>query len=229
MPGTSGSGPQAGGLELREGADPNSPRRAVAAAFDLRSGRRLREVSVEATVERPRLFGDLLVKADGTLLLTDGSCGGLWRLRPGATALEPFVQEGKLPSPQGMAWLEDGSVLLADHALGLFRVDSSGGLHPLAAPAGVCLLGLDGLAAWRGAVYATQNGVAPARLWRLEVKGDRVLASTVLRAHPAFGEPTLLTATPGGLLLIANAQWDRFGPGGIETRPTEPVVLLRVR
>lgn len=220
----------AGGvLELMERADPKSPRRAVAAAFDLRSGRRIREVSLEATAERPRLFGDLLVKADGTLLLSDGSCGGLWRLRPGATALDPFVPEGKLLSPQGMAWLEDGSFLLADYALGLFRVDAAGGLHPLAAPAGACLLGVDGLAAWKGAVYATQNGVAPARLWRLEVKGDRVMATTRLRAHPAFGEPTLLTATRGGLLLVANAQWDRFGPGGVQTRPTEPVILLRLR
>jgi hypothetical protein len=218
-----------GVLEEMEGFEAKAPRRGVVAAFDLKGGRCVREASLEASAEHPRVPGDLLLHPDGTVYASDGAGGGVWRLSPGTTKLEPFIAEGRLASPQGMAWLPNGEMLLADYALGLFRVEGSGGLHPLPAPSGICLLGLDGLVAWKGAYYATQNGVAPSRLWRLGVQGDRVAAASVLRAHPTFGDPTLLAPTSQGLLLMANAQWDRFGAGGVAKGPTDPVVLLRIR
>ncbi len=218
-----------GTAEEMEGFDPQKPRGGRVACFHLGTGKLLQTWVLDGDATHPRVLGDLLLHADGTLYASDGAAGGIWKLRSGATSLTPFVPEGRLPSPQGMAWLPDGRMLLADYALGLFSVDAAGQLETLRGPTGVCLLGLDGLAAYKGAFIASQNGVSPARVWKLEVVDREVKATPLLRSHPLFGDPTLMTIRPDGIWMVANAQWDRVAPGGRPKEPLERVVVLRFK
>lgn len=218
-----------GTAEPWEGYDPKGPRYGVLVAFDLVTRRVVHEQRLEGNAQHARVLGDILLHPDGTIFVSDGGEGGVWAWHPKQSTWKPFIPEGRLRSPQGMAWLPSGEMLIADYALGLFRVSPSGECHAMESPQGLCLLGLDGLIAWKGAFVATQNGVSPARVWRLKFVDGRLSAESWVRAHPAFGDPTLMTVHRGALLLVANAPWERFGPGGKAEGVADPIILLRLR
>jgi hypothetical protein len=173
--------------------------------------------------------------------VADSLSGAVFRLPPGAEALETAIAPGILRSPNGLVVAPDGSRLwLSDYPEGLFTVALRDGCPagdpvPLTHPDTVTLRGIDGLALHRRGdrteLLAVLNGYRPHRVLRLALDsaGTRVeSAETLLTNHPDFDEPTLGTVTGDRYYLVANSHWNRFKDDG--TLPpaadlTPPIVL----
>lgn len=184
-------------------------------AFSLKQGaERIRVAAPSA-----KALNDLAVAADGTVYASDSAGGGVYRLKPGAEAIDLLVAPGRLQSPQGIAIdpVRD-RLYVSDYLRGIAIVDlASGRIGQLSAPATAMLDGTDGLL-WDGdGLIAIQNGVQPNRIVRLSLNpnGSAVTTLTVLeQAHSAWGEPTVGQRIEGGLLYASDPQWDRFAAGG---------------
>lgn len=179
---------------------------------------------------------DIAVAADGTVYASDPNSGAIYRARATDSALTVLVPPGRLRSPQGLVPSADGRRLyVSDYGYGLAEVAlADGSVARLESDANTMLDGIDGLYPWRGGLIAIQNGTSPRRILflRLSQNGGRVASVQVLEsANPEWGEPTLGAVRPRDFLYVADAQWERYGPGGAlqgegATHVT-PVRLLR--
>jgi len=176
--------------------------------------------------------GDVAVGRDGSVYASDGLNGALYRCRPGCAALEILLPPGTLFSAQGLAFSRDRRLLyIADRRYGLAALEiASGRLLRVRGRAEMMLDGIDGLVAHGRTLIATQTAYAPARIIRLRLSRDG-LAVTRLdvleRANPAWGEITLATVAGNRLLYVADAQWERYGEGGIPNpqMPARPTAI----
>jgi sugar lactone lactonase YvrE len=171
--------------------------------------------------------GDVAIGQDGTVYVSDGLKGAIYRCRPGCGLLETLVPEGRLTSPQGMVPSKDGkSLIVADYAGGLARVDlATGEPRWLEMRDAAMLDGIDGLLRYDQWLIAIQNGTSPRRIIRITLNEDENRVDTVEvieRANPAWGEPTLATASGGRLLYIADSQWEVWGEGGVVKQSEKP-------
>lgn len=200
------------------GFTPDLDGTAALAEIDLASGAVRRTIPVVRREgdQQSHVLGDLALATDGSVFVTDSGGPVLWRLPPGGTALEPFVESVEFLSLQGIVILPGDVAVLSDHANGLLRVDLAGrGVQRLESPPNTTLIGLDGLAlAGEGRVLAIQNGLRPNRVLRIDLEGaaDSVSAVTVLEAgHLTMAAPSLGCIGPGGdFYFIGNAGWTRF-------------------
>ncbi|HEX8225591.1 MAG TPA: hypothetical protein VF605_17405 [Allosphingosinicella sp.] len=165
--------------------------------------------------------GDVAVARDGTVYASDGLNGALYRCRPGCRQLETLLPAGTLFSAQGLAVSADQKRLyVADRRYGLAALDrASGRLLQVTGGEDVMLDGIDGMAVRGADLVALQTAYPPARIVRLRLSADglRVVRLDVLeRAHPEWGEITLGAVAGDRLLYVANAQWERYGKGGVQ-------------
>ncbi|MBE2213008.1 MAG: hypothetical protein IAE82_03985 [Opitutaceae bacterium] len=209
--------------------------RAGVAEFDLETGA-LRRVILVPADGGEYLLGDLLVADDGSILATDSVAPVLWRLAPGADALERWAESPEFLSLQGLAFSPDGlAVIVAAYGNGLLRVDrATREVVRLPAPAGATLLGVDGLErATDGALIAVQNGIDPARVVRVDLDpaARAIRALTVLEAAhaEALADPTLVCRAGDDLLVIGDAGWRFFEGGQAAEAAPRRVPVLRVR
>lgn len=171
------------------------------------------------------VLGDLARAADGTVYLPDSGAPLIWRLRPGADALEPWCQHAEFLSLQGIV-VREGVLVVADHAAGLLRVDpETRAVQRLLPPANATLVGIDGLVlAAEGAILAIQNGLRPSRVLRitLDATSESVTEVKVLESgHLTMAAPSLGCLGPAGALyFIGNAGWTRFED--TDGRPSSP-------
>lgn len=181
---------------------------------------------------------DMTVGRDGSVYASDPQSGAIYRAGPGDAALSVLVPAGRLHNPQGLVESLDGrSLFVSDYVQGLAMVNLADGAlwKMLPGPqAGTMLDGIDGLFRFRNGLVAVQNGTGPRRILFLTADGGewidyvRVLESN----HPEWGEPTLGTVRGRReFLYVADAQWERYGPGGAlvgegPPRPT-PIRMLR--
>lgn len=179
-------------------------------------------------------LGDLAVGPRGDVFVTDSRDPVLYRLRPDGDALEP-LRHPLFRSLQGIAPAPDGQRLyVADWSHGLLRVDlSSGTVVRLADAPHSTSLGCDGIAWYRGALIAVQNGVAPARIMRfaLDGTGQRIVQVEVLdRNRGVADEPTIGTISGGAFVYVANSQWEKHDDAGARRPGTrlKPAILLSV-
>jgi hypothetical protein len=141
------------------------------------------------------LLDELVQASDGTLYMTDARAGALYRWRPGTKAIEPFVSVGADLRPNGLAWSSDERALYVAHLEGLSRIDlRTREVVPVGHPASLTLVGIDGLATYRGDLVAVQNGLPGlSRVVRLRLSADglNVRALDVLDANlPDHDMPT---------------------------------------
>ena len=186
---------------------------------------------LEPPGEGPHLLGDAMVAADGTSLVSDALAGTVFRLRPGARALEPLVPQHTFASPQTPALSPgDRTLLVPDWTLGLFAVPLAGGApEPVAGPEALVTGGIDGLVAVPGGLVAVQNGIVAPRLVRLwlDPAGRRITRWKVLARGPPLADPTHVVSRRGGLLAVADSGWARFTADGT-FRPGTPPATLRL-
>ncbi|WP_419254148.1 SMP-30/gluconolactonase/LRE family protein [Caulobacter sp. ErkDOM-YI] len=169
-----------------------------------------------------RQLGDLTVGPDGAVYASNSLGGEVWRLEPGAKALDRLVSSPELGSPQGLALAADGKhLLVADYSSGLHVINlASGAVTPVATPPDVTLLGVDGLTRTGQTLIAVQNGVAPQRLLRLwpTPDGKRLTRVETLAASlPDLDEPTSGAIRGDDFVFVARSQWTDFGDDGLKT------------
>lgn len=207
------------------------------AEFDLETGALRQVVRVPPTGDhQTHVLGDLALAPDGSVFLPDSGAGVLWRLAPGATALEAFLESAEFKSLQGVVVTPDGGALfLSDYANGLLRVElRSRRASRLDPPANTSLIGVDGLVrAPNGDLIGMQNGTKPTRVLRivLDGAGETVAGVTVLEAaHITMADPTLgCIATGGNLFFIGNAGWSRFDLPGAGPTPPRTVPIFKTK
>ena len=186
-------------------------------AVELRSGRVVRRVA-PPTDGRKRMLGDVLAAPDGTVYVSDGAGGTLYRLAPESDTLAALAE---LRSPQGIVLAPDGRALLvATYGAGIVRVELATGasrrLPVLDAAADGALSGLrgvDGLARHGRSLFAVQNGTAVERVLRLDLdeRGEAIAAVVVCRSGPAeLEEPTNGVVADGRFVWVARSMWDRL-------------------
>jgi streptogramin lyase len=177
--------------------------------------------------------GDVTLGTDGTVYVANPVGGDLFRLRPGADALDVLLAPGTLGSPQGMVAGTDGSLIVADYSSGLWRVEADGSARRLAAPDDAVLIGVDGLIDAGDALYAIQNGSAPQRVLRLALDADRtrIEAAEMVAANLSqIDEPTTGLIHDGDLVFVARSQWSAFDDEGALRAPDPaPAVIARLR
>lgn len=210
------------------GFTPDQDGTAALAEIDLNSGAVRRTIPVvrRAGDQQSHVLGDLALAVDGSVFVTDSGGPTLWRLAPGAQALEAWIESEEFLSLQGIVLLPEGVAVLSDHANGLLRADlNSRTVRRLEAPSDSSLIGLDGLALTpEGQVLAIQNGLRPNRVLRIDLEGaaERVASVTVLEGgHITMAAPSLgCVATDGDFYYIGNAGWTRFED--TDGRPSAP-------
>jgi sugar lactone lactonase YvrE len=215
-----------------EGATPGEPQIAALLQIRMTDGAILRRWEVPASPTGHTL-GDLAVAAGGDVFVTDSRSPFVYRLRRGADTLETITNP-LFRSLQGVAPTSDGRTLyLADYSHGLLRLDlETGMVRVLEHDPSFSVLGLDGIALYRGSIVAVQNGVAPARVVRytLDGTGTRITKVTTLDRNPVADEPTIGAIANGAFVYVANSQWEKYGEAGarVTARPLTRPVLLRV-
>jgi hypothetical protein len=197
-------------------------------AFDLDSGRELRRVRLEG---KGHALGDMAVAGDGTVFVSDGQGGGVYRLGAGGAVLVPLVAPGSFRSPQTPVVVK-GGILVPDYTKGLAFVPASGGAARwLATPDGLDLRGIDGMALSGLRLYAVQNGGSPNRVLALHLDADftKVERAEILLTLP---EATHALVRDGALFVLADNGWERFDDAGVlkKDAPSErPPRILRLK
>jgi sugar lactone lactonase YvrE len=210
------------------GFTPDQDGTAALAELDLATGAVRRTIPVvrKAGDQESHVLGDLALAPDGSVYVTDSGGPTIWRLPPGGSALEAWLETAEFMSLQGIVLLGGGGVLIvSDHANGLLRVDVAGrSVRRLDFP-GAALIGLDGLAlAPNGDVVAIQNGLRPNRVLRIALDdgAENISRVTVLEAaHLTMAAPSLgCIATGGDFFFVGNAGWTRFE--NTDGKPSSP-------
>ena len=174
-----------------------------------------------------RVFGDLLLAENGDVYISESLEGGIYRVAQGK--LSAFIAPGTFVSPQGMAWVSK-QLYVADYSLGLLRIEmESHAVEWLAPPSDACLLGLDGMVRIGNALIATQNGINPHRVVRIDLDSSGHIArvTPVEVNHPRYSEPTLGVAVGNDFFYVANSQWELFEAGKMPPleKLVAPVIL----
>jgi sugar lactone lactonase YvrE len=229
----------AGDLAPAEGFDAKAPHKTALCGFDLDApsggtGDAARGCLLPPNDGAAHRFDDLTVAADGTVYLSDAEAPAIYRLKPGAAALEPWVDGREVVSPNGLALSAKGEALyVADYTQGLLRIDTATG-KAARLPAEVPTVGIDGLARLGDrTLVAVQNGVAPPRILRIDLdeKGEGVDgAEAVELGREDWDEPTLGCVAGGDYYYVSNSHWPRFGDDGAmkEGPPVTPPAVMRL-
>jgi hypothetical protein len=206
-------------------------------AFDLTDGSVVRIVDLPQSADSPRTVVDLTLATDGTVYAADSTTPFIWSIEPGADTPEIWARidsPGSTHSLQGLALSSDESWLfVADYSTGIHAIATATKqsiLLPWEGPATTTLLGIDGLAIQGDTLVATQNGVSPARVLAIDLSlmaPPRITAvRTLIGGFPELTDPTLLTPTADGFLVIGNAGWSHFGQQAQADTPSRTVPIL---
>jgi sugar lactone lactonase YvrE len=163
---------------------PGSDKGHVIKGFDLRTGEG--RISLELPGEKA-VCNDFAVAKDGTFYATDTGQPRILRWKPGAKALEVWLEDAAFDGPSqpggldGLAFGSDGNLYVNNVRTGdLFRV----GVGRDGKPAGITRLTLsrplsspDGMRAIGGLSFAVAEGTG--RIARIDVHGDRAEITTL--------------------------------------------------
>lgn len=193
--------------------DPASVGKGGLFRFALDSGTLIRAYWGPGTAEAPVQFNDLVIAPGGDVYVTAG-LGGIWRLRHGATTVEPFVTP---PGSffNGIAITPDGkTIFAASHFEGVMKIDvASRATSFLQLPEGVAMGGIDGLYVHENSLVAIQNGTDPIRITRafLDPAMTRITRFTVLeQEHPETDIPLTGTIVGDDLYYVGRSQLRAF-------------------
>jgi sugar lactone lactonase YvrE len=159
---------------------------------------------------------DTAILPDGRLAVTDSTGGRLW-LVDRASAAEVRIDR-PLIYPNGVAFM--GGTLYVAHAGGLRTVNPASGRSTDVTADGTALIGIDGLIADDGVLYAVQNGASPIRLLRIRPQaGEPATVEILASGHPALTGATTVARRGDRLLVLAQTGI----PNG--SLPDDPVLV----
>jgi len=192
--------------------------------FDLKSGKLLSRVEGPAGAA----LGDMVLDANGDPILSDGSKGGIYRLRDGRLQL---INGADFISPQTPAMLPDGShAFVPDYLRGIGILDLQSGAVKWLTSRDVALNGVDGLYFDRGSLFLVQNGTSPERVIHLQLDASlaSVLSSNVIeRNTPTLGDPTHGVRVGDDFYYIANSGWSELDDRG-EVKPASRLTSAHI-
>ena len=217
-----------------EGHAPADSGRTGVLAYDLRTARLRHRIELPRTAAR-QILGDLTLGDDGTVYVCESLGGAVYRVLPGAEALEVLVMPGTFSSPQGPALSANRRTLyVADYSRGIGVVDlATRAVAWLPKPYTLASGGCDGLYREGRHLIAIQNGTTPHRVLELslDAAGHAITAWRVLeQASGRLGEPNHGVVVGRDFYFIGDSGWDRVGEDGqLHTPPGSlPPVLLRL-
>lgn len=203
-------------------------------AFDLKSGKLARKVLLPADGKQ-HFLNALAIAGDGAVYVSDSATAGIYRLRPGADVLEPFIAPNLFKATQGLAFSPDDKTLyVVDFTDGLWALDlATKERRHLDTPAGVWLGGLDGLSRVNDDFISVQIGAQPARVLRLrlDASGRRIAHADILEmGRPDYAGPIQGVVTDNAFLYIANSQLNLANgeTGAFAADRAVPTVVLRL-
>jgi hypothetical protein len=178
---------------------------------------------------RKHLLGDFVIAPDGTIYATDSMSPVIWRLPPGGSDLEPWLESDEFLSLQGIALDPTGRILhAADYANGIWRIDAAARTPALlTAPADATFFGIDGLYTVPGGLLAVQNGVNPQRVLRIQPAADGPSPARIVAAgHPAMTDLALGQVFNGRFHFVGNSGWALFDPPPATPPAARTVTIL---
>jgi hypothetical protein len=177
-------------------------------------------------------FGDMVLAQNGDPIVSDGTGGGIYRLR-GAELLR--IDHGDFISPQTIAICSEGRrVFVPDYVRGIAAFDLETGLTRwLAMKNRFALDGIDGLYCRGRSLVAVQNGSLPERVivFNLDASRTAVLTQSVVeRATAGLGAPTHGVFIGRSFYYIANSGWDALDEHGTvrSSAHLTPALIMRV-
>jgi sugar lactone lactonase YvrE len=182
--------------------------------YDLENGKLLRRIEGP----RPSALGDLTLGTDGSVFVSDGEHGAIYRLEPGKDALER-LDGGDFISPQTIVVAPDAAHLyVPDYVRGLGVLDlETKRVRWLPTAGRFALDGIDGLYRVGSHFIAVQNGTSPERVVRFSTDAavTKVLAEQVIeRATATLGDPTHGVVVGDTFYYLANSGWDALDADG---------------
>ncbi len=172
--------------------------------------------SMPTTEKAPHQIADITVTKDGMVLLTDAQGKKLFTPKDGK--LFEVMDLGIAMSPQGIAELSNGDVILADYSRGLMKLDiKNKTATAISIPMHINLVGIDGLTVSDDKLIAIQNGSNPKRVLEISLSADGTAVKTatpIAQSLPEFMEPTLGTIFNGNYYFVANSQWPKYQENG---------------
>jgi len=188
--------------------------RSAVVCYDLGSGKLLRRI------EGPRgsALGDMVLTAEGNVIVSDGNGGGVYRLMRNSEVLQR-LDDGDFMSPQTPAMHPDGRhVFVPDYMRGIGVLEiTTKHVRWLSMQGRFALSGIDGLYFEEGRLIAVQNGTSPERAvaFTLDRTLSRVIGEKIIeRSTEHFGDPTHGVVVDGSFYYIANSGWDLLDDQG---------------
>jgi hypothetical protein len=188
--------------------------RSAVLSYDLKTGKLLRRIEGP----RPSALGDMALAANGSVIVSDGEHGGLYRLEPGKDQLER-LDRGDFISPQTLVIAPDAAHLyVPDYVRGLGMLDlKTKEVRWLSTADRFALDGIDGLYRVGNQFIAIQNGTNPDRVvqFSTDAATTEIRAENLVeRATPTLGDPTHGVIVGDTFYYIANSGWDALNADG---------------
>jgi sugar lactone lactonase YvrE len=182
--------------------------------YDSKNGKLLRRIEAP----RPSALGDMVLAANGDIIVSDGDGGGVYRVLANGAALER-LDDGDFISPQTPAMHPDGKhVFVPDYLRGIGVLEiATKQVRWLSMGGKFALNGIDGLYFDRGKLIAVQNGTSPERVvaFTLDASLTRIESETIIeRSTETLGDPTHGVVIDNDFYYIANSGWDVVDDSG---------------
>jgi hypothetical protein len=183
-------------------------------AYDIKTGKLMRRV------EGPHAsaLGDMVLAADGDVIVSDGEGGGIYRLTAKGAELER-LDNGDYISPQTPAMHPDGKhIFVPDYLRGIGVLDlATKQVRWIPMEGQFALIGIDGLYFEDGTLLAVQNGTSPERVasFKLDATLGKIGKQTIIEsATDTLGDPTHGVVVGRDFYYIANSGWNTIDEHG---------------
>lgn len=174
-------------------------------------------------VEGNHVFGDLIFRKDGSIIISDSGDSSLFIIDSDRKEMNKLISDSLWWNLQGITFSEDEQFLyVSDYITGIYIVDlTTKKVTPLTIR-NELLRGSDGIYLLGNKLMMLQNGTSPKRVASIELSGDgKGVAESIAfpdNALDELDEPTLGVLVGSELYYIANSPWAYY------TEEGEPII-----